>query len=163
MIKRLQQENLPDAFSIIESVIRKMKDEKIEQWDEVYPNRDVLEEDIKRGEAYGFFHSTELKGFVVLNEECSTEYDSLEWDDNGGKSLIIHRLSVKANCQEQGIAKGLMNFAEECARQKGYTSIKLDAFIDNKAALNLYEKLGYRKAGIVTFRKGLFNCYEKVL
>jgi ribosomal protein S18 acetylase RimI-like enzyme len=163
MIKKLLQENLPDAFSIIESVIRKMNAEKIEQWDEVYPNVEVLEEDIKKGEAYGFFDSTELKGFIVLNEEYSAEYDSLEWEACCGKSLIIHRLSVKANCQGQGIAKGLMDFSEEYARQKGYSSIRLDAFLDNKAALNLYEKRGYRKAGTVTFRKGLFNCYEKIL
>jgi len=56
-----------------------------------------------------------------------------------------------------------MNFAEEYARSSGYSSIRLDAFLQNKAALKLYEKRGYENVGTVVFRKGVFNCYEKIL
>ncbi|HJV78706.1 MAG TPA: hypothetical protein VJ602_10005 [Paludibacter sp.] len=101
MIKKLLQENLPDAFSIIESVIRKMNAEKIEQWDEVYPNVEILEKDIKKGEAYGFFDSTELKGFIVLNEEYSAEYDSLEWEACCGKVSIPNKPYVE--CKKSGL------------------------------------------------------------
>lgn len=163
MIKKLSEKDLSDALLIIKSVVEKMNVEKIEQWDEIYPNQDVLEKDIINGEAYGFFLLKELKGFVVLNEESSPEYNSLKWADVRGKSLIIHRLSVKATCQGQGIATKLMNFAEQYAKECRYYSIKLDAFLDNRVALNLYEKRNYHKVGTVIFRKGLFNCYEKIL
>ena len=163
MIKKLSGDNLSDTFLIIKSVIDKMTDEMIHQWDEIYPGLEVLEQDIMNGEAYGLFSLNELKGFVVLNEKYSPEYDSLDWAKVGGKSLIIHRLSVKASCQGQGIATTLMNFSEKYAKENGYSSIKLDAFLDNKTALNLYEKRGYHKVGTVTFRKGVFNCYEKVI
>lgn len=163
MIKKLSGDNLSDTFLIIKGVIDKMTDEMIYQWDEIYPGLEVLEQDIMNGEAYGLFSLNELKGFVVLNEKYSPEYDSLDWATVGGKSLIIHRLSVKSSCQRQGIATKLMNFSEKYAKENGYSSIKLDAFSDNKTALNLYEKRGYHKVGTVTFRKGVFNCYEKVL
>lgn len=163
MIKKLSGDNLSDTFLIIKGVIDKMTDEMIYQWDEIYPGFEVLEQDIMNGEAYGLFSSNELKGFVVLNEKYSPEYDSLDWAKVGGKSLIIHRLSVKASCQGQGIATKLMNFSEKYAKENEYSSIKLDAFSDNKTALNLYEQRGYHKVGTVTFRKGVFNCYEKVL
>jgi len=163
MIKKLSKDYLFDAFSIIESVVSKMNNESIFQWDEHYPTREIIEKDIDDGYAFGFFHLKELRGYIVLNEEYSPEYNSLEWKDKNGTSLIIHRLSIKADCQGQGIAKQMMIFAEEYAKRNNYTSIKLDAFLHNKAALSLYENLGYTEVGTVTFRKGEFNCYEKVL
>ena len=163
MIKKLSKDYLFDAFSIIESVVSKMNNESIFQWDEHYPTREIIEKDIDDGYAFGFFHLKELRGYIVLNEEYSPEYNSLEWKDKNGTSLIIHRLSIKADCQGQGIAKQMMIFAEEYAKRNNYTSIKLDAFLHNKAALSLYEKLVYTEVGTVTFRKGEFNCYEKVL
>jgi ribosomal protein S18 acetylase RimI-like enzyme len=162
MIKKLSMDQLFDAFSIIESVIEKMNNEQIFQWDEHYPTREIIEKDIDDGHALGYFHLKELRGYIVLNEEYSPEYNSLEWTDKSGTALIVHRLSIKANCQGQGIAKQLMIFAEEYAKKNNYSSIKLDAFLHNKAALHLYEKSGYTKVGTVTFRKGEFNCYEKV-
>ena len=163
MIKKLSKDYLFDAFSIIESVVSKMNNESIFQWDEHYPTREIIEKDIDDGYAFGFFHLKELRGYIVLNEEYSPEYNSLEWKDKNGTSLIIHRLSIKADCQGQGIAKQMMICAEEYAKRNNYTSIKLDAFLHNKAALSLYENLGYTEVGTVTFRKGEFNCYEKVL
>jgi hypothetical protein len=42
-------------------------------------------------------------------------------------------------------------------------AIRLDAFTLNPGAIRLYEGRGYRKAGSVRFRKGMFNCYEKAV
>ena len=56
-----------------------------------------------------------------------------------------------------------MDFAEEDAATKGYHTIRLDAFTQNPAAVALYERCGYRNAGTVRFRKGIFFCYEKKL
>jgi ribosomal protein S18 acetylase RimI-like enzyme len=162
MIKKLSMDQLSDAFSIIESVIDKMNAEQIFQWDEQYPSREIIKKDISEGSAFGFFQSDELRGYIVLNEEYSPEYNSLEWKDKNGTALIVHRLSIKADCQGQGIAKQLMMFAEEYAINRGNSSIRLDAFLHNKAALSLYDNLGYTKVGTVTFRKGEFYCYEKV-
>jgi len=163
MIKQLSPEHLSAVLLIIKSVIAMMTAEHIEQWDELYPDSEIIKLDIDSRQAYGFFQQEELKAYLVLNEDYSPEYDALEWKDEGEKYLIIHRLSVDAGCQGQGIAGALMNFAEEYARDSGYSSIRLDAFLQNKAALKLYEKRGYENVGTAVFRKGVFNCYEKIL
>ncbi len=54
-----------------------------------------------------------------------------------------------------------MHFVEQYAEVHGYDVIRLDAFTRNPAAVRLYEGRGYRKAGIVSFRKGPFYCFEK--
>lgn len=163
MIRKLTKDNISDAFMIIKSVIEKMNSENIFQWDDLYPKYEIIAQDINQGYAYGYFKLSELIGIVAVNEEYPIEYDSINWQNKVGKSLIIHRLSVKSNCQGQGIGKELMIFIEEYAKNNGYSSIKLDAFLNNQSALKLYENLGYNNIGEVNFRKGIFNCYEKVL
>lgn len=46
-----------------------------------------------------------------------------------------------------------MDFAERFADENGYEAIRLDAFTGNPGAVALYERRGYRKAGVVRFRR----------
>jgi ribosomal protein S18 acetylase RimI-like enzyme len=46
--------------------------------------------------------------------------------------------------------------------KKRYSSIRLDAFTENLSALNFYKRNGYVFRGQIVFRKGIFNCYEKI-
>ncbi|MEI6207692.1 MAG: hypothetical protein WCP20_12990 [Desulfuromonadales bacterium] len=48
----------------------------------------------------------------------------------------------------------------EFAAKQPYSTIRLDAFAGNPCALALYERLGFRRAGSVSFRKGMFWCFE---
>ncbi len=90
------------------------------------------------------------------------EYGSIGWND-GGRPLVMHRLCISPSLQGKGLAKHLVRFAEQYARENGYGSIRLDAFIDNERALRLYDSLNYQRKGTVTFRKGSFYCYEKTI
>lgn len=56
-----------------------------------------------------------------------------------------------------------MRFIESTFLGNGIQAVRLDAFSLNPYALRLYERLGYRKTGEVTFRKGVFYLYEKEL
>jgi ribosomal protein S18 acetylase RimI-like enzyme len=87
----------------------------------------------------------------------------LTWEANDGKFLIVHRLCIHPDYQGRGLAKALMQFAEEYALKNGYASIRMDTFITNKAALGLYNALGYRRAGQLVFSRGHFQVFEKVL
>jgi hypothetical protein len=56
-----------------------------------------------------------------------------------------------------------MLYAEQYAKENYYCSLRLDAFVKNSFANRLYTKMGYDKPGIIELRKGLFNCYEKII
>ena len=104
-------------------------------------------------------------GFISINEDQSPEYKELVWSDEGGRVLVIHRLAVNPEWQKQGVGRQLMDFAENYAMKKGYTSIRLDAYSGNPGALNLYECRGYKKVGQLFFprRELPFYCYEKMI
>lgn len=160
MVKHLDERYTVPVMELIRGVVKAMRKTGIDQWDDVYPAENDITEDLKSGTAFGFFDGEELAAYVVLNGSYWPEYDTVNWTV-GTNPLIVHRLSVKAEKQGQGIAKKVMLFAEEHARNNNYDVIRLDAFPQNQAALRLYDSLGYKKAGDVYFRKGLFYCYEK--
>ena len=65
--------------------------------------------------------------------------------------------------QGQGIGRTLMNFSERVALERHCESIKLDAFVKNRRAMNLYKSLGFEMMGTVKFRKGDFACMKKIV
>ena len=153
---------LETLHGIVQDATRHMDEQGILQWDEVYPNKDILSKDVDRSELYVIEVEGQVAGIVVLNEEQSPEYEAVQWM-YPGRALVIHRLTIHPARQGKGMATRLMDFAEETAVIKGYHCIRLDAFTRNPAAFRLYEKRGYRRAGIVHFRKGEFFCYEKAI
>ncbi len=163
MIKQLNKDNLNEVMAIIKEVIVHMNQQGINQWDEFYPDMEIITRDLKDNCAYGYFDNDELSGYVAISEDYYPGYDAIEWKIRG-KFTVIHRLFVKPDKQRKGIAKKLMEFAEKLSLENGYKSIRLDAFSKNPAALKFYDDTGYKRVGSFEARKkGLFFCYEKEL
>jgi ribosomal protein S18 acetylase RimI-like enzyme len=137
-----------------------MDSQGIVQWDELYPTREILAMDIERREMHVLEFEGKTAGFIVLNEHQEPEYAAVQWQFPG-PALVVHRLTVHPAFQRRGFASRLMDFAEESASARHYAAVRLDAFTKNPGACVLYMNRGYRKAGIVRFRKGEFFCFEK--
>jgi ribosomal protein S18 acetylase RimI-like enzyme len=56
----------------------------------------------------------------------------------------LYSLIVDPQHQQQGIARALMQAAEDAARNKGCNFMNLELRPDNEAALRLYERSGYK-------------------
>jgi ribosomal protein S18 acetylase RimI-like enzyme len=150
-------------MSLVKDAILKMEREGVHQWDEIYPTKEIFSADIAAASLFAARIENGIAGIMVLNDEQSKEYNSLAWRDDHGKPLIIHRLCVNPVFQGQRVATKLMQFAEDYAKERKYSSIRLDAFVNNIISVRLHDSLGYQRTGIVQFRKGEFYCYEKVL
>lgn len=162
-IRLASLKDIDNIMDLIKHCIKDMQSHGIYQWNESYPTAEIFEEDIKSESLYILKDKSNYLGIIAINEEQSPEYQELKWLIEAGRALVIHRLAVNPEWQKQGIARQLMDFAEKYATEKGYTSIRLDAFSENPRALNLYERRGYNKVGQVFFpnRELPFYCYEK--
>lgn len=161
-----RQAVLADAEEVVKLfhiAVSHMVDHEIYQWDEIYPDEEVLTGDICNEEMYLLVHDGQISACVVINEDQDEAYDTAPWHYRGGKIAVIHRLCVTPAVQGAGNGRLTMQYAEGLIKDLGYSSIRLDTFSDNHIARSLYEKLGYSYVGIVTFRKGLFCLLEKKL
>ena len=155
-------ELLDDICTLYREVTAHLNSTGIIQWDDEYPNRDVLKDDILAGTMYIGTMEGKLTAAYVLNEYSDIEYEEGDWD-TGGKSLILHRLCTHPEFQGMGFGRQSVIDAENRARAMGCDYLRLDAFEKNQISLGLYKKMGYRNAGSVTFRMGKFYLFEKKL
>ncbi|PUV26581.1 GNAT family N-acetyltransferase [Sphingobacterium sp. DR205] len=160
MIVRAAAANLIQADNVLEEVKTHMSSQGIDQWDQEYPNKDTLAADIERKEGFVYVDQGQILAYMALNERHDEEYNDLSWE-TPVPFLVIHRLYVKPSAQGKGISSQMIRYAEQYALENQYKSIRFDAFSLNNQANTVYLKKGYKFVGTVSFRKGIFNCYEK--
>ncbi len=133
---------------------KKDLDEKgLLQWNDEYPSREYFEEVMDNGNLYVLMVDEEVAGSATLNEWQSPEWSEIPWQPLQ---------------QGKGLGKTFMGKCEELAGEKGYRSIRLDAYYRNTGANTLYEKMGYEYRGSVYFTSKPeghqeYRCYEKAV
>lgn len=165
MIIKAAESDLNQIMQIIERIIEETKEIKNYQWDNIYPTKDIFENDIKNGNLYIYKNNLgEIMGFVCIDSNRPTEYSNLDWRYKG-KFLVIHRMAVNTNSRGLGIGKNLMEYAEKLAKSNDINIIRSDTYSTNKTMNFMFEKFGYKFSGNINLMgKSLkFNCYEKCL
>lgn len=155
--------DLDAVWALVQDAIENMIAQNILQWDELYPDKDILREDILKGQLrLGIVHE-QIAVIYVINQECEDEYKYGKWRYEDRSYCIIHRLCVNPSFQNSGIGRITMLHIEKEVQSMGIQAIRLDAFSENPFALRLYNHLGYVRVGEVDWRKGRFYLLEKLI
>ncbi|EQB88440.1 GNAT superfamily N-acetyltransferase [Clostridium punense] len=158
-----EEKELQEIINIFNDAIEEMNKHNILQWDEVYPDKNTIENDIRNKELYvGKIHS-EIACVYAVNDECHEEYINGNWKYPKATYAVIHRMCVNPKFQNQGIGILTLNHISEKLKSEGVETIRLDAFSLNPFALKMYYKNGYVKVGEANWRKGKFYLMEKKL
>jgi ribosomal protein S18 acetylase RimI-like enzyme len=166
LIKKASKQDLDQLLTVVKSCGKNLIDQGIFQWNEEYPKREDLLEDIELQELWKLEDKNSIIGLIVLTENEDAEYHNVKWLTKNNKNLYIHRLAVDPKFQGKGYAQKLMDFAEKYAMENGYNSIRLDTFSENKRNLQFYEQRNYIKLESIYFPKQSafpFYCYEKIM
>lgn len=153
--------DLNDLVTLYQAAVEALEKDGIFQWDSLYPDEDILREDVLSGNMF----LTETGGRIVsafVVNQSTDGYENAAWRARGSFA-VLHRLCVDPHFQNMGIGTQTVRIAEGILRETGAESVRLDAFSQNPWALRLYEKLGYARVGKTNYRKGLFYLYEKIL
>ncbi len=166
MIKKASKQDLEQLLTVVKSCGQNLIEQGIFQWNEQYPKREDLLEDIELQELWKLEDKNSIIGLIVLTENEDEEYQDVKWLTKNHKNLYIHRLAVDPEFQGKGYAQKLMDFAEKYAKENGYNSIRLDTFSENKRNLKFYEQRNYVKLESIYFPNQSefpFYCYEKIM
>lgn len=82
--------------------------------------------------------------------------------------LVVHALGVVPDCLGQGIARFLMDATIKVAREKDCRAVRLDTYVENIPARNLYSRYGFTDLGCHTVNYegtdlSQFHLFEYVL
>jgi ribosomal protein S18 acetylase RimI-like enzyme len=86
----------------------------------------------------------QIIGFVILRTTSSADEPCVA---DRSKPVELARIYVDASHHGQGVAKQLLDEAEELARHMGYGTIWLGVLPENTRAVRFYEKMGYVRVG----------------
>ena len=165
-IRPAGEKDLDQIKALTEACAVAMQEKKIFQWNEHYPSRIKLQEDIRKKELYVLEDENQLKGIIVLTDFMDEEYLPVQWLTENGNNLYIHRLATRPDDWGKGYGQKLMDFAENYAREHDFDSVRLDTFSQNKRNHKFYESRGYKRLGDIFFpmqSEHPFHCYELVL
>lgn len=155
--------DLDEVFGMFKAAIAEMDRNGIPQWDELYPDRAQLAEDIENNKLTVGISGGVIACAYVVNSEADDDYRNGAWRFPDASFLVIHRLCVNPKFQRQGLGTRTVEHIEAEIRKQGTETVRLDAFTRNPYALRMYEKLGYVKVGTADWRMGRFWLMEKKL
>ncbi len=155
--------DLPQILCLYKAVVENMISSGINQWSDEYPNKEVLSEDIRKGELIVGVKNDEILTAFVMNEFADEDYYKAAWQYPEASWCVVHRLCVSPSYHRQGLATSVMEYVENIAKEQGYEAIHLDTFSGNPKALNLYHKLGFTDVGEAYWPRGRFIIMEKKL
>jgi ribosomal protein S18 acetylase RimI-like enzyme len=153
--------DVPALLHLAGVCIASMRAAGIEQWDELYPNAEIIKHDIAAGSLDVLCEGDAVIACITVDQQLDPLWEGLDWSTNSEPAAAVHRLMVHPSQQRRGLAKQLMLHAETVAHQRGCRSIRLDTFLNNAGAMALYPGLGYRRTGAAMMRKGDFAGFEK--
>jgi GNAT superfamily N-acetyltransferase len=156
--------DLPAIWDILQQAIARRKVDGSNQWQDGYPNPEVIQNDIEKEVGFVLTLENEIAGYFVVLINDEPEYAKIEgkWlttDD----FVVFHRVAISEDNLGRGLAKSIFQFIEDYALKNDIFSVKADTNFDNRAMLSLFEKSGYVYCGEVYFRGSARRAYEKVL
>jgi GNAT superfamily N-acetyltransferase len=154
----------PQIWTILQQAILRRKADGSNQWQDGYPNPEVVANDIAKEVGYVLVIEDKIAAYcaILINDE--PEYDNLqgEWLTHAD-FVVFHRIAVADEYLGQGLSKLMFEQIESYARQHQIYSIKADTNFDNAVMLHLFAQTGYVYCGEVYFRGSPRKAFEKVL
>ncbi len=152
---------LMDIFCEARSTIAQLG---IDQWQDGYPSKEVIAEDIAQGRSYVAEQEGTIRGTFVL-VEAEPDYDTIyegQWRDSA--YLAVHRVAVSVASRGTGVAAAIMEYAAVQAKSLGRTSLRIDTHKGNLPMRRMLEKQGFEYRGVIYLADGAHRvAYEKIL
>lgn len=114
--------DIDTIWKLLQQGIEKRKNEGSNQWQDGYPNPEVVANDIKN--SYGLVinnDQNEIVGYIAMIDEIEPAYEDLigNWkSEKGSKYMVLHRLIVDQNNPIKGLATWIMKEVENLVLAK---------------------------------------------
>lgn len=112
----------------------------------VYPTGKTAQDALSTGSLYVLDDSDKICASIILNQIQPEKYAEIKWNYivRPEEVLVIHLLCVPPSKSGLGYGTEMMKFAVQKGRQMNCKVIRLDTGLQNKPAIALYKKFGFK-------------------
>jgi ribosomal protein S18 acetylase RimI-like enzyme len=163
LIRLATHSDIESILSIVRSAQLSLKELGIDQWQDGYPSKGVIVEDITQGVGYVICSDAGAvvgyEAIVLTGEEAYNQIADETWNTSDSY-VVVHRLCVSGDCRRCGVAQELMAYAAKYAVENGVNAFRIDTHKGNVRMLSLLHKLGFKHVGIVKYDSGEREAFD---
>ena len=161
MIRRALPKDIDEIMDIVHSAQLSLRELGIDQWQDGYPTRQAIEDDVAQSVGYVCICDDSVVGYaaIVLTGEPAYEQIADSWH-YGNNYVVVHRLCISGSHRRRGIALDLMRYAADMCQERGYRAFRIDTHEVNTRMLSMLEKLGFEYRGVILYDSGKRVAYE---
>ena len=157
MIRKANKNDLNGIMKVVKSAQTFLKEAGVDQWQNNYPNEDVLKKDIDNNNLYVYELDDKIVGFCAIIFGNDVTYNKIydgKWLNENDNYVTIHRIATLKEYQKHNIASEFVLYAKDLAIMNKLGSIRIDTHKDNIAMNSFLIKNGFSKCGIIYLLDG---------
>lgn len=163
---KANKSDIDGIMNIIKGAQEHFKSQGIDQWQNNYPNYQVIEEDIGNNNSYILKYKEVVIGTAFLSFEGEETYETIyggKWLSHGEYG-VIHRMAIDFDYRGTGVAYIFLKALEQLCIEKEIYSIKVDTHRENMPMQKLLLKNDYKECGFIYLKDGDQRiAFEKLL
>ena len=170
--RKANKDDIDTVINLYKELINAIKNnEHTPQWEYgVYPKDETIINAIEEQELYVGEIESEIVSSVVVNHKANAGYEKIKWkiDEDYENIYVVHLVAVKHGHGNKGIAKKMLSYIFDLAKEKSIKSVRLSIMENNVPAEKVYKKLDFEYIDTISIHaddRGLktFNLYEKLI
>ena len=168
-IRKTESKDLESIMPIFSEARNTIASLGIDQWQNGYPSKAVIEEDINKEQSYCVLVDEKICATFAILLHGEPTYDEIfdgKWltGDEKGQYIAIHRVAISVSSRGGGISGKIISYAAELAISFGKRSLRIDTHEGNVVMRRMLEKNGFVHCGTIFLEGGDKRvAYEKLL
>ena len=130
--RKAELSEIAPIWEILQHAIQRRKEDGSTQWQDGYPNPEVVQKDIEKEEGFVLLEGETIIGYtaVLINNEPAYQNIEGHWLSNGD-FVVVHRVAIAEKYLGKGLAKMILKYVENFEASNNIYSIKADTNFDN--------------------------------
>ena len=173
MIRKAAEKDIKEIVKIYDDILTMEENENVfgTGWVRgMYPTEATARTALLSGTLFVCEEEGKIVAAAKIDQNQVPEYAECRWrhDAADDEVMVLHTLVVDPNCSKKGYGRKFVAFYERHALENNCIYLRMDTNKTNAGAREMYRKLGFKEAGIVTSTfNGIPNvslvCLEKKL
>ena len=166
-IRKTTNADLCGVMAVLDEARGTIADLGIDQWQDGYPQKEVIEKDISGGfsRCIENCETGEIVGTFAVFSDGEILYDNIydgEWKTGQSFSslkekvtyIAIHRVAISVRSRGSGLSTKIIEYAKNMAKNKGKISLRIDTHKGNVVMRRMLEKHGFFHCGTIYLENG---------
>jgi GNAT superfamily N-acetyltransferase len=164
-ILQARPSDLIEILYLLKVCVLDMNQKGLKHWNNTCPGSARIQKDLTGGLIYLAKEKGVCKGMITLSDQEPEDYKQIGFKPGAEKPLYLQHLAVHPRWQGKGIARLLIEFAQQAAKERGFDAVRLDVFKTSETARQFCMKQSFMEVAPfhTAYQQIPYLCYEKKL